>query len=68
MYNEFLIAKVKYDEMVAELNRANRMEGVTLPVPNLFERALAAARAVLAGHLTNVARPATTLRHGVAAK
>ncbi len=50
MFNEIKIAQAEFQIRNAKLNTAHEVEGVTVAVPNVFDRALQALRAALSAH------------------
>ncbi len=68
LFNELNIAQAEYQTRNAKYNRNNEVEGVTVVVPSIVERALQALRTALAGRPTAAQKPHIGLTHGVAAK
>ncbi len=57
MYYEIMIAREEFKVRNAKLNAAHEVEGVTVVVPNIVDRALLALRAALTTGLTAMLRP-----------
>ena len=66
MYYEFEIAKAKHAELDAKYTHPREVDGVTVRVPNIFDRALSVVRAVLGHRTTKVTTPNTAHNGGAA--
>jgi hypothetical protein len=69
MFNEIKIAQSEHQIRNAKYNRMHEVEGMTVVVPNIFDRALQAVRTALTSRSTAAQKSHATLtRGGVAAK
>jgi hypothetical protein len=64
MFDMFLIAKAEYQMRNAKFNKMNEVEGVTVHVPNIIDRAVLVMQALLAHRTSRTPQPFTTLRQG----
>ncbi len=66
MFNEIQIAQAEYRVRNAKFNHAQEVEGVTVQVPNVLDRALWAVRTALARHTTKATQSSKALTRGAA--
>ena len=63
MFSELQIAQSEFRVKNASYNRQHEAEGVTVQVPNVFDRIAADARAALVHHTQKAAKSLATLTH-----
>ena len=68
MYDMLRIAALEYQIRNGKLSKVNEIEGVTMQVPNILDRAVVALRALVAKHTPKASQPLTMRQSGAIAK